>query len=180
MYNILRAMFKNVIIGGVLILLNSCTAQKNQKFDYIQDFKPEISDIKSQKDRLVFEDVREELKLHYPSANWILTDNGVSLVGSRRAQILKRRATIAETYQGGKDYATIRDYRVPWFTLSMGDLNWCDYTTSTTVKLTGKSIAGIAFRYLNSREYYAFLLDAEKARRNLFYAKSTRSLLRKS
>jgi hypothetical protein len=158
----------------MLILLNSCTSQKNHKFDYVQDFKPELSDIKSQKDRLAFEDVREELKLHYPSANWILTDNRVRVVGSRNAQILKRRATIEETYKGGKNYATIRDFRVPWFTLSMGDLNWTDYSVHTRVTFEEKSVAGIAFRYLNSREYYAFLLDAEKGQAKLVLRKMNR------
>jgi hypothetical protein len=43
----------------------------------------------------------------------------------------------------------------------MGNLNWTDYTATTTLTFEKQAIAGIAVRYLNSREYYAFVLDLE-------------------
>ena len=118
------------------------------------------------------DDVREELSLSsWNKANWALADEGVKAVGSRRNEVLRREKSIKDIYQGNKSFSMIRDYRVPWLTLSMGDLNWCDYTVNTTVKFEKQSIAGIAFRYLNSREYYAFLLDAEKGEAKLVLRK---------
>ena len=152
-------------MSGILMILISCTPNRKQKFSYLQDFKPDSGAIKDNSERLVFDDVREELRLGGYAGikpNWSLTDNGVKVINSRRNEVIRRKKLIQEIYQEGKDYATIRDFRVPWFTLSLGDLNWCNYKVSSTLKLDEKSIAGIAFRYLNSREYYAFLLDAEK------------------
>lgn len=168
-------MIKNVIIGGMLMILISCTSTEMKKFNYQQNFKPESGSIKDQKARLEFGDVREELSLSsWNKANWAFADEGVKAIGSRKNEVLRREKTIRDIYQGNKSFSMIRDYRVPWLTLSMGDLNWCDYTVNTTVKFEKQSIAGIAFRYLNSREYYAFLLDAEKGEAKLVLRKMDR------
>jgi hypothetical protein len=167
-------MIKNILLSGILIIFISCTPAGKGKFNYRQDFKPDSSSLKDTTVRLVFDDVREELRLGGYAGikpNWRLTDNGIKVINSRRNEVIRRKKLIQDIYQGGKDYATIRDLRVPWFTLSMGDLNWFNYIVSTTLKLDKKSIAGIAFRYLNSREYYAFLVDAEKGEAKLVLRK---------
>ena len=166
-------MVRNVFLGGLLILLSSCTSPKLVKFSYQQNFKPDTSALRNQKARLVFDDVREELRLGSwgTRTNWNLADNGVRVIGSRSKEVLRRQNTLAEQYKEHPPYAIIRDFRVSWFTLSMGDLNWCDYSVSTTVKFQNKTLAGIAFRYLNSREYYAFLLDATNGEAKLVLRK---------
>jgi hypothetical protein len=166
-------MVRNVFLGGLLILLSSCTSPKMVKFSYQQNFKPDTSALRNQKARLVFDDVREELRLGSWGArtNWNLADKGVRVIGSRNKEVLRRQNVLTEQYKGHPPYAIIRDFRVSWFTLSMGDLNWCDYTISTTVKFEELSLAGLAFRYLNSREYYAFFLDAKKGEAKLVLRK---------
>ncbi len=156
--------FINVLLIHVLLI--SCSPCNKKTFSYKQSFSPISSEFVGDSSiRLVFADVREELSLSAYAgvkANWILADNGVKVVGSRNKEVLRRKKLIDKVYNGQRPYAIARDYRVPWLTLSMGDLNWCDYTVSTTVNFEKQSIAGIAFRYLNSREYYAFILDAER------------------
>ena len=166
-------MVRNVFLGGLLILLSSCTSPRLVKFSYQQNFKPDTSALRNQKARLVFDDVREELRLGSwgTRTNWNLADKGVRVIGSRSKEVLRRQNTLAEQYKEHPPYAIIRDFRVSWLTLSMGDLNWCDYSVSTTVKFQNKTLAGIAFRYLNSREYYAFLLDATNGEAKLVLRK---------
>ena len=129
-------------------------------FNYQQNFSPDTTELHNQTRRLEFADVREEGRLsNWRKANWMLTDHGVRVVGSRKAEVERREKSVKEVYQGNESFVTIRGFRVHWLTLSMGDLNWRDYTASTTVKLEKETNAGIAFRYLNSREYYALVLD---------------------
>ncbi len=166
-------MVKNITIAGVLIIFVSCTSHEKEKFSYRQDFKPDTNLILSFKSRIVYDDVREELRLSSwgTKTNWNIAENGIRVIGNRNQEVLRRQKVLAEQYKGNPPFAIIRDYRVSWFTLSMGDLNWCDYTTSTTIKFEELSLAGIAFRYLNSREYYAFLLDAKNGKAMLVLRK---------
>lgn len=156
-------MFRHILIGGMLIALVSCSTQKKESFTYQQNFSCDSSKITEHLTRLVFEDVREETKLsNWNKANWILIDNGVKVVGSRRNEIERRIKLIRDIYKGDESFSYIREFRVPWLTLSMGSQNWCDYSVSSSIQFEKECIAGIAFRYLNSREYYAFILDAER------------------
>ena len=153
---------KNVFIFQFIWLtaFNSCSSPEEVDFSYVQDFSPHSSEVKNQTTRLVFEDVREEGWLSsWHKANWMLADNGVRVVGSRKAEVERREKLVKDVYQGHESFVTIRGFRVHWLTLSMGDLTWRDYTVSTTVMLEKGTNAGMAFRYLNSREYYAMVLD---------------------
>lgn len=53
---------------------------------------------------------------------------------------------------------------MPWLTLYMGDEDWTDYVVETTITPDSKenygeyTTAGVAFRFHNARQYYAFLL----------------------
>lgn len=154
---------------------NNPQVRKKKSFHYYQAFNPsaETSTVQIENERrLAFDDVREEISLSsWRKPNWELTGNGVRMIGSRRTEILKREKKVTETYGDHKPYSVIRPYRTPWLTLSLGDLNWCDYTVSTTVKFDTPSVAGIAFRYLNPREHYAFLLDAATGKARLVLRK---------
>lgn len=137
---------------------------------------PDGSEVKDQTNRLVFEDVREEGSLSsWRKANWELVDHGVRVVGSRNKEVERREKLVREIYQGNESFVTLRGYRIHWLTLSMGSLDWSDYTVSTTVKTEEQtSSAGIAFRYLNAREYYAFVLDTKNEEAKLVLRKMDR------
>ena len=155
---------KNHFFIGFIWLVFSISGCSSEKadFSYQQDFSPDSSELQDQTRRLEFEDVREEgLLSNWNSACWILAENGVRVVGSRKTEVIRREKLVKDVYQGHESFVSIRGFRVHWLTLSMGDLNWEDYTVSTTVELDKNSTAGIAFRYLNAREYYAFILDSE-------------------
>ncbi len=142
--------------------ISNCLIPKNTDFIYQQNFTPDSTHIISTRDRLVFDDVREEGKLsNWNSANWVLTGESVTVVGSRNREVERREKAVAVMYEGHESNVTIRGFRVHWLTLSMGDLSWTDYVISTTVRPENGTCAGIAFRYLNPREYYAFMLDTK-------------------
>ncbi len=166
------SMSKYLFFGSVLIFMISCNSPKTEKFNYQQNFTPTSSQIKEQITRLVFDDVREETKLsNWNKANWALVENGVMVVGSRNDEYLRRVSLIKDIYQGNESFSYIREFRVPWLTLSMGDVNWSNYTASTTIKFEKDCSAGLAFRYLNSREYYAFILDKVNGMAKLVFRK---------
>ncbi len=147
---------------AILALLISCGSPETEKFTYRQVYSPDRSELQDSSSRLVFEDVREELLLSsWGKASWTLADNGVRVAGSRNAEVERREKLAMDVYQGNESFVLIREFRVPWLTLSMGNLNWTDYTATTTLTFEEQAIAGIAVRYLNSREYYAFVLDVE-------------------
>lgn len=146
----------------LLIACFACKSPEEADFSYQQDFSPDSSELQDQLTRLVFEDVREEIYLsNWSKASWVLAENGVRVVGSRTAEVERREKLVKEIYQGNESFVLIREFRVPWLTLSMGNLHWTDYTASTTLTFEEHAIAGIAVRYLNSREYYAFILDSK-------------------
>ncbi len=80
-------------------------------------------------------------------------------MGSRRSEAERRDRRIRKKYQGNEPFVTIPGYRVPWLTLSMGDVDWTDYTVASVVQPGAHCSAGIAFRYQNPRQYYLFLLE---------------------
>ena len=152
-------MSRNILLGLIFLFLLSCTSEKMDKFVYQQNFSPKPEEIISQADRLVFQDVREEGRLSsWNKANWSLKDTAVAVVGSRTAEWQRREESVRDVYQGNESFVTLRGYRVPWLTLSMGDRDWIDYVIETTVPLEKGTSAGVAFRYQNSRQYYAFML----------------------
>lgn len=143
-----------------LVILISCSSPGTEEFVYHQDFSPDPAELKDPAARLEFNDVREELLLSsWGKASWELADNGVRVVGSRNAEVRRREKLAKDVYEGNESFVLIREFRMPWLTLSMGDLSWTDYTATTTLTIENQSIAGIAVRYINSREYYAFVLD---------------------
>ncbi|MGA2328910.1 MAG: hypothetical protein ABSH05_21755 [Bryobacteraceae bacterium] len=143
---------------GVL-LLAVCQAQPIP-FRYRQEFAPKADALVSQKERLVFADVREEGFLSsWKTSNWHLIQGGVEAVGSRRAEWQRRENFVREVLGGVEPFVMIRGYRVPWLTLSMGDPDWTDYTVSTKVTPGKNCSVGVAVRYLTARQYYLFLLE---------------------
>ena len=158
-----KALSKFIIVVIILpLVFTNCSQTPETIFSYQQNFAPDTSELHNQTTRLEFEDVREEGVLsNWGEAGWMLADQGVRVVGSRQAEVERREKLVKDVYQGNESFVTIRGFRVHWLTLSMGDLNWRDYTVSTSLKLEKKTNAGIAFRYLNSREYYAFVLDTK-------------------
>jgi len=165
----------SVIQITILAVFISCSSPETAKFSYYQDFSPDSSGLIDPSTRLVFDDVREELYLSsWRKANWRLDEKGVRVVGSRNAEVDRRAKLAMDVYQGNESFVLIREYRVPWLTLSMGDLSWTDYTASTTLTFEEQVIAGLAVRYLNSREYYAFVLDPGKKEAKLVLRKIDR------
>jgi rhamnogalacturonan endolyase len=150
-------------VFGVL-LLAVCQAQPIP-FQYRQEFAPNADALVSQQERLVFGDVREEGFLSsWKTSNWHLIQGSVETVGSRRAEWQRRETFVREVLGGAEPFVMIRGYRVPWLTLSMGDLDWRDYTVSTKVTPGKNCSVGVAVRYLTARQYYLFLLeDSNKA-----------------
>jgi len=153
----------------ILILLlgfTSCSAATRQiPFQYQQDFSPPESGNYMRDQRLEYADIRAEGNLSSRNLrSWRLTDGGVEVTGSRRDEMVRREKMVKEKYKGNESFVTIRGYRVPWLTLSLGDSDWVDYIVKGSVRLTKKCTAGIAFRYQNSRQYYALMLgDQGKA-----------------
>lgn len=149
-----------------------CEAQlinaKPTKFKYFQEFK--IKETQTG-DNIInypmhFENVGESNRLSswWPKSCWKITKGGISVIQSRVFEANKRDSmNYAEEYNN-PPVASIRGYRVPWFTLFMGDTNWLDYSFETTIttclyKNGGEyTTAGVAFRYQNARHYYAALL----------------------
>jgi len=152
-------LFNRMWIFPALVIGSALSAQERIPFEYEQLFTPDASKIVSRGDRLVFGDVREEGMLSsWKKANWELSAAGVRAVGSRVSECEDREKEILERY-AGDSYVKIRGYRVPWLTLSMGRTEWADYTVETTITPGVRATAGVAFRCLNSRQYYAFLLE---------------------
>ena len=149
-----------------LSLCFPCFGQVTESFEYHQDFAPVGGHVFSQHDRLVFEDVREEGRLSsWKRASWQLFKGNVKVVNSRIKEWKRREKSVKKTYDGGPSYVTLRGYRAPWFTLSMGETCWKDYVVETSVTPADEKVAGeyatngVAFRYQNPRQYYAFMLE---------------------
>jgi rhamnogalacturonan endolyase len=151
----------------IVLATTACRAQPvfDQPFQYRQEFAPKKDAVVSHQDwamqdRLVFADVREEGALSsWKVTNWRLIKGGIEAVGSRRAEWQRREDYVKQVLKGAEPFVRIRGYRVPWLTLSMGDLDWKDYTVTTTVVPRRNCSAGVAVRYLNSRQYYLLLLE---------------------
>jgi len=158
--------FKILLIVIIAFLASCSQNTKREAFLYTQNFQPETARIFSQDARLVFADVREETRLsNWNTANWQLADGFVKVTGSRTAEMQRRENVVKDLYQGNESFVILRGYRAPWLTLSMGDLAWIDYTAETTVSIKQGSSAGLAFRYQNSRQYYAFMLMKDSTAR---------------
>ena len=149
----------------LLLVAGFAMASKKIPFNYRQDFSPPKSVTTMRDGRLEYDDVRAEGNLSSRILRaWKLADGGVQCVGSRQAEMNSRERSVKDKYKGYESFVTIRGYRVPWLTLSMGDLDWADYTVQTTVKPAPDCTTGLAFRYQNSRQYYALILeDRQKA-----------------
>ncbi len=119
----------------LLVAAGSSTAAKRQPFNYRQAFSPPQTVTTMRNGRLQYDDVRAEGNLSSRILRaWKLADGGVQCAGSRRAEMYSRERNVKDKYLGHESFVTIRGYRVPWLTLSMGDLDWVDYTVQTTVK----------------------------------------------
>ena len=158
-------MHTKIVYFILLVTAGSTTAAKRQPFNYRQAFSPPQTVTTMRDGRLQYDDVRAEGNLSSRILRaWKLADGGAQCVGSRRAEMYSRERNVKDKYLGHESFVTIRGYRVPWLTLSMGDLDWVDYTVQTTVKPGPDCTTGLAFRYQNSRQYYALILeDQQKA-----------------
>jgi len=139
-------------------------------FKYYQDFKPTESQIfkkgHGRISRIQYADIREEGMISsWKKPNWELMPGGIRAIGSRVVEGQQREKDILEEYHGAETISTMHGWRTPWLTLSMGDVDWKDYSVETTVKpsaaLTGGEFttAGLAFRYQTPRHFYAFMLQ---------------------
>lgn len=140
----------------------------SQPFSYSQSFHssnaPSIGKIVPYP--LFFDDVGETNRLSswWPKSSWIISDNGVTVLNSRVYQVHNRKRLIYEEFYDNPPIQIMRGYRMPWLTLYMGDEDWTDYTVETTVTPDSKenygeyTTAGVAFRFQNARQYYAFFL----------------------
>ena len=137
------------------------SALGSEPFTYHQDFDLDPAKFVRRDGRIEGDDIRVEGLLSSDNLrSWKLVEGGVAVHGSRRNELLRRENLIRDKYNGANiSYVTIRGYRVPWLTLSLGDLDWVDYRVRATVRPGEKCSAGLAFRYQNARQYYAFVLE---------------------
>ncbi|MGD8780206.1 MAG: hypothetical protein PVH88_14725 [Ignavibacteria bacterium] len=160
-------MRRNILVKCLLISIIACSQSNKTHFIYHQKFSPDIT-VENDSTRLEFEDVREETRLsNFGKANWILVKNGVKAIGSRREEYRRREKISEDTHESHSSLFVTKKSRVPWLTLSMGNLSWYNYYVSTTLKFDSTASAGIAFRYQNSRQYYAFILNGDVGTVNL-------------
>jgi len=141
---------------------------KNQPYSYSQDFRssnaPTIGKVVPYP--LHFDDVGENNRLSswWPNSSWRISENGVSVVNSRVYQVHNRKLQIYNEFYDNPPIQIMRGFRMPWLTLYMGDEDWTDYTVETTITPDSKenngefTTAGVAFRFHNARQYYAFFL----------------------
>jgi rhamnogalacturonan endolyase len=100
----------------------------------------------------------ERFKLsNWKSDVWRIHGNRLSIEKDRIAEIERRKAQVRDVY--GEPHSWIKIQNAPWIALSTGSRDWVDYIAKVQLIPTGGGRCGMAFRWLDARHYYAFLLE---------------------